>query len=110
MNGKILQSELINRVNYENEIKSFEYNVKVDDRDVDDLYTFKFTRLGDKQWCLTIVIGYLVYNIPYEVPKVNMDLTLIAAMGLRNFQYEVANEIQQKSILNFTISDMIREM
>lgn len=111
MNGKILQSELINRVNYENQIKSFEYNIEVnDDRNINDLYTFKFTRLGDKQWCLTLVIDYLVYNIPYEVPKVNMDLTMVAAFGLKHFQYELANELEKKSILNFSIGDEIRDM
>ena len=110
MNGKIVHSELINKVNYENEIKGFQYLLHVNDRDIDEVHKFDFTRLGDKQWCLTYVFGYQVYNIPYEVPKVNMDLTMVAAFGLKHFQYEIAQELEKKSIINFSIGDEIREM
>lgn len=110
MNGKILQNEIINKVNHDNQIVSFCYILKVEDRDVQEAHMFKFNRISERVWCIELVIGYQVYKIQYEVPKVNMDLTMVAAMGLRNLQYEIAQELEKKSILNFTIGDEIRDM
>lgn len=113
MNGKILNSELINRKN-DKETKvcmGFEYELSVDNGD-NTFTTFpvRFNRLGDKTWLVEMVFDMQVYKIMFDVPKNSMDLTLVAAFGLRNIQYELQKEIQQKSIIDFTIGDEIHEM
>lgn len=112
MNGKILQSEIINRKNdpVTKVCFGFEYELLVDNGNDKTIFPIRFTRLGDKTWSVEMVFNKQVYTIMYDVPKNGLDLTLIAAFGLRNLQYEIEQEIQMKSIIDFTIGDSIKEM
>lgn len=51
-----------------------------------------------------------VYNLSYEVPRDNIPLETIAGIGLRFFQLKIQEEIQQKSDLNFELSDVLQGM
>ena len=112
MNGKIIQSELINRKNdlESKECIGFEYDLLVDDGNNQITFPFRFTRINSKVWQVELVIDYQVYKTNYEMPKSNCDLTLIAAFGLRNIQYQIEQEVQMKSIIDFTIGDATKEM
>lgn len=113
MNGKILQSELINRKNDKetNQPIAFEYDLLVENETGNKTeLPFRFNRLGDKTWLVEMVFGIQVYKIMFDVPKVNMDLVMVAAFGLRNIQYELRQEIEKKSIIDFTIGDMTKDM
>lgn len=113
MNGKIIQSELINRKNDKetNQPISFEYDLLVENETGNKTeLPFRFNRLGDKTWLVEMVFGIQVYKVMFDVPKVNMDLVMVAAFGLRNIQYELQKEIQQKSIIDFTIGDETKDM
>lgn len=113
MNGKIIQSELINRKNDKetNQPISFEYDLLVENETGNKTeLPFRFNRLGDKTWLVEMVFGIQVYKVMFDVPKVNMDLVMVAAFGLRNIQYEIRQEIEKKSIIDFTIGDMTKDM
>ena len=113
MNGKILQSELINRKNDKetNQPISFEYDLLVENETGNKTeLPFRFNRLGEKTWLVELVVGMQVYKVMYDVPKVNMDLTMVAAFGLRNIQYEIRQEVEKKSIIDFTIGDETKDM
>lgn len=113
MNGKILQSELINKKNdpVTKVCMGFEYDLLVENEPGDKIeLPFRFKRIGDKTWSVELVIGLQVYQVMFDTPKNGMDLTMVAAMGLRNLQYEIAQELEKKSILNFTIGDEIKNM
>ena len=113
MNGKIIQPELINRKN-DKETKvcmGFEYDLLVENESGNKTeLPFRFKRLGDKTWSVELVIGLQVYQIMYDVPTNSMDLTMVAAFGLRNIQYQLQQEIQMKSIIDFTIGDETKDM
>ena len=113
MNGKILQSELINRKNDKvtGSPMSFEYDLLVEDEPGNKTeLPFRFNRLGDKTWLVELVFGMQVYKVMFDVPKNSMDLTMVAAFGLRNIQYEIRQEIEKKSIIDFTIGDETKDM
>lgn len=113
MNGKIIQSELINRKNVKETGSplSFEYDLLVEDETGNKTeLPFRFKRLGDKTWLVEMVFGMQVYKVMYDVPKNSMDLTMVAAFGLRNIQYEIRQEIEKKSIIDFTIGDETKDM
>ena len=40
----------------------------------------------------------------------NMPLTMVAAFGLRFFQYYIKDEVQRKSNLDFEIGDIIKDV
>lgn len=113
MNGKIIQPELINRKNDKetNQPISFEYDLLVENETGNKTeLPFRFNRLGDKTWLVEMVFGIQVYKVMFDVPKVNMDLVMVAAFGLRNIQYELRQEIEKKSIIDFTIGDETKDM
>lgn len=113
MNGKILQSELINKKNdpVTKVCMAFEYDLLVENEPGNKIeLPFRFNRTGDKSWMVELIIGYQVYRVEFDTPKNGMDLTMVAAFGLRNIQYEIRQEIQQKSIIDFTIGDETKDM
>ena len=112
MNGKIIPSELINRKNNPDtkECIGFEYELLVDDGNNKITFPIRFTRLGERTWSVEMVFKSQVYQIMYDVPTPNMDLVMVAAFGLRNLQFEIEQEIQMKSIIDFSIGDVIKEM
>ena len=112
MNGKILQSELINK-KHDKESKTcigFEYELLVDDGNSKTIFPVRFTKVGDKTWTVEMVFEHYAYRIMFDVPKNNMDLVMIAAFGLRNLQYVIRQEVERKSIIDFTIGDETKEM
>ena len=89
----------------------FEYDLLVENESGNKTeLPFRFKRLGDKTWSVEMVCGMQVYQIMFDVPKNSMDLTMVAAFGLRNIQYQLQQEIQMKSIIDFTIGDMTKDM
>ncbi len=112
MNGKILPVELINRKN-DPETKictGFEYDLLVDDGNNKITFPIRFTRQGEKTWEVQMVYVSQVYRFLFDVPTPNIDLVMVAAFGLRTLQYEIEQEVQMKSIIDFTLGDMTKEM
>lgn len=110
----IKQSDLVNRMNINGVCVDFDYILNIDDSRI----RCRFTR-DNKQlyvWNMMVVINRTrdadsqVYNFSYQLPKVNMDLTMVASIGLKYFQLYLKEEIQLKSNIDFTIGEITNGM
>ena len=109
----IKQSDLINRMN-DGVCVGFDYMLNVDEKKM----RCEFTRTKDQPlvWNMMVVIGKTrdadsqVYKFSYQLPKLNMDLTMIAAIGLKYFQLHLKEEVQIKSNMDFTIGEITNGM
>jgi hypothetical protein len=78
----------------------------------------RFTRDRDQLsvWNMMVVLKRTrdadsqVYNFSYQLPKPNMDLTMVTAIGLRYFQLYLKEEVQLKSNLDFTLGEITNGM
>ena len=110
----IKQSDLVNRCNIDGKCIDFDYFVNLDNSKI----RCRFTRDKDhlSVWTMTVVIERTrdadsqVYNFGYQLPKENMDLTMVAAIGLKYFQLYLKEEIQLKSNLDFTLGEITNGM
>ena len=74
-----------------------------------------FKRAIDKPnvWSMTVVLDRTrdkdseVYSFLYELPRDNMNLELIAAIGLKYFQLYIKEEVQMKSNMDFTLGEIV---
>lgn len=110
----IKQSDLKNRMNINNMCVDFDYILEIDETRI----RCRFTRSKNQPlvWKMTVVLKRTrdmdsqVYNFDYQLPKYNMDLTMVAAIGLKYFQLCLKEEIQQKSTMDFTIGEITNGM
>lgn len=110
----IKQSDLKNRMNINGVCVDFDYYINNDDSRI----RCRFTR--DKNqllvWNMMIVMKRTrdadsqVYNFSYQLPKENMDLTMVAAIGLKYFQLYLKEEVQLKSNLEFELGEITNGM
>lgn len=117
MKGKkkmIKQSDLVNRMNINGVCVDFDYILNVDDSRI----RCRFTRDKDHLtiWNMLVVIKRTrdadsqVYSFDYQLPKSNMDLTMVAAIGLKYFQLHLKKEVQLKSNIDFTLGEITNGM
>lgn len=110
----IKQSDLINRININGICVDFDYILNIDKTRI----RCRFTRDEDQPlvWNMMVVMNRTrdadsqVYNFSYQLPKSNMDLTMIAAIGLKYFQLYLKEEIQLKMNMDFTIGEITNGM
>lgn len=110
----IKQSDLKNRMNAGGMCVDFDYIIETEDTRT----RCRFSRDAKQPdvWNMMVVIkrsGFAdsqVYNIGYQLPKPNMDLTMVTAIGLKYFQYHLKEEVQLKSSLDFTIGELTNGM
>lgn len=110
----IKQSDLKNRMNIDGMCVDFDYIINLDDSRI----RCRFTRDTNLPilWNMMVVLKRTrdadsqVYNFGYQLPKPNMDLTMVAAIGLRYFQLYLKEEVQMKSILDFTLGELTNGM
>lgn len=107
--------ELTNRKYEDNDCIGFSYSVKEETSDTE--IEFKFTRkIKSRLWQMevnlprTINADMQCYVFPYEMPRDNMQLTLICATGLAYFQMYLKNEISFKSMIDFELGEITRNM
>lgn len=110
----ILLKELGNRAYKEKECIGFEYKVKDEKGDV--LVSAQYTKRAPTEWWMRVIFDRTrdadsqVYNFGYKLPKEGMDLVLIAAIGLKYFQMYLKEEVQSKSMIDFAIGDLVKDM
>ena len=110
----IKQKDLVNRMNINGICVDFDYILEIDKSRV----RFRFTRNNDNPliWNMMVVMNRTrdadsqVYNFGYQLPKANMDLTMIAAIGLKYFQLYLKEEVQLKSNLDFMLGEITNGM
>ena len=75
------------------------------------MFLAKFERVREDVliWNMRVVLDRTrdsdsqVYNFEYQIPKIGMDLTMIAAIGLKYFQLFLKEEVQKKVDIDFII-------
>lgn len=110
----IKQRDLENRINADGICIDFDYILNVNDSRI----RCRFTR--DKKqplvWNMMVVLERTrdadsqVYNFSYQLPKANMDLTMVAAIGLKYFQLYLKEEVQLKSSMDFALGEITNGM
>lgn len=114
----IKQSDLINRINIDGICVDFDYILEMGESRI----RFRFTRetennnLESTSWNMIVMFkrdlirDSQVYCINYQIPKINMDLTMVTAIGLKYFQMYVKKEIELKTELDFVLGDITNGM
>lgn len=107
-------SDLKNRACIDGNCVDFDYILEVDEKRI----RFRFTRNKNDLlvWNMMVVIKRTrdadsqVYNFSYQLPKINMDLVMVAAIGLKYFQLYLKEEVQLKSNLDFALGEITNGM
>lgn len=110
----IKQSELVNRMCVDGFCVDFDYILNIGDKRL----RFRFIRDSKMPLCWEMMViikrnrdaDSQVYTFGYQLPKDNMDLTMVAAIGLKYFQLYLKEEIQLKSNLDFTLGEITNGM
>lgn len=114
--------ELVNRVYEGKDCIRFEYNVIDKAKRLEDESRECFTALyrrskkEPKAWRMRVILprdrdcDSQVYTFDYILPKDNMDLGLIAAIGLKYFQLKMKEEVQKKSGWDFLLGEIVKDM
>ena len=103
--------DLQNRVYSGKSCIRFEYEFDVDQNKT---ICAVFKRLSETNtWKMSIVLDRTrdkdseVYNFMYALPKDDVKLELVAAIGLRYFQLHIKEEVQMKSNMDFALGEII---
>ena len=104
--------DLQNRVYRGKDCVRFEYEFNVEE---DKSVIAVFKRAGGKSslWTMEIVLPRTrdkdseVYNFMYELPKSNVSLELVTAIGLKYFQLHIKEEVQLKSNMDFILGEIV---
>ena len=106
----IKQSDLANRMTVDGMCVDFDYILQIDKTRV--RCRFFRDRSQPSVWNMMVVLRRTrdadsqVYTFSYQLPKQNMDLTMVAAIGLKYFQLYLKEEVQLKSNIDFTIGEI----
>ena len=108
--------DLINRIYEHKRCIGFEIEINKENLPKAKYLFKKLSELDKPTWVLTVLIprdrdkDTQVYNFSYEIPRDNIPLETVAGIGLRFFQLKIQEEVQQKSDLNFELSDVLQGM
>lgn len=122
----IALKDLINRQYKNKYCISFEFPILYDPilKNIPS-YVARFVRVAggtdiitrSERWRITVVIPSFsenmqssVYDFVFEMPRQNMDLTLICATGLKYFQFKLKEEIEAKIKIDFDIGESVEGM
>lgn len=116
----ITPKELINRRNIEKQPVGFDYLLKNDEPHAfaTDHLLFHFERLilDGLTWRVSITMQPTetserrLYESVYEVPKSNMPLEMVCAIGLICIKHQMVELAQGCSLLDFMIGDTVKGM
>ena len=106
--------DLQNRVYSGKSCIRFEYEFEVDQNKA---IVAVYKRLSETNtWKMTIVLDRTrdkdseVYNFMYALPKDNVPLELVAAVGLKYFQLHIKEEVQAKSNMDFILGEITKDV
>lgn len=113
--------ELEHREYLEKKCIYFEYKCKTKDNSGNNkiLFVSRFAFNGNDEldsWFMQIILlksemrESQVYTKEFTMPKKNLDLALICATGLRYFQNTLKQEMMEKMLMDFAITDCAGDM
>lgn len=110
--------DLKNREVKNNETIKFDYDLEFQTNDQGKLkipFTFeKVIESTGNEWKILVRLKPTqekesqIYEFNYMLPKQNVQLVLVTATGLRLFQMILQEEIQDKSLIDFEIGNLIQ--
>lgn len=113
----LTQDSLVNRQIKDKETIAFLYRLNYESDDEGQLtlpvHFTKMIHAEQNEWNVFIRINPTVekesqiYEFNYVLPKRDMSLITVAATGLRLFQMVLQEEIQNKHLIEFEITDLI---
>ncbi len=104
--------DLQNRVYRGKSCVRFEYEFSVDENKTINA-VFRRHLEASKVWTMSVVLDRTrdkdaeVYNFMYELPKNDVNLELVAAIGLKYFQLYIKEEVQLKSNMDFALGEIV---
>lgn len=106
----ITAKDIVLREYKDKECIAFTVLIKLDEKH----FAVRYENIYDNTWgFITTLTDYAkhaapqVYAFKYTVPKSNMPLEMIAAIGLSYWQDSVMEEVQLKNELAFKINEMV---
>lgn len=106
--------ELANRVYDGKTCVGFDYRLKDEKGNV--LVSAQYTKRAPAEWWMRVIFDRTrdadsqVYNFGYKLPRDGMDLVIVCAVGLKYFQMYLKEEVQRKSLIDFAIGDVVKDM
>ena len=116
---KVELKELYNRSYIDKSCVAFDYQcLDLEDVNKQELFEARFRRSAtdNKVWTMYVVLlrnkvaDAQVYSVEYQLPKADMSLTMICAIGLKYFQLQLKDEIQRKVEMDIMIGRLTSEM
>lgn len=110
----IKQSDLVNRMCISGVCVDYDYILNINDTRIRCRFTRERNQLS--VWNMMVIIKRTrdadsqVYNFSYQLPKENMDLTMVTAIGLKYFQLYLKEEVQLKSNMDFALGEITNGM
>lgn len=112
----LTMKSLENRVYSGKQLIGFDYTLRNDEKQ--RVFEARFRRDENDAlvWNIQVVLDRTqftdsqVYNIAYQLPKPGMNLELVAAIGLRYLQNVFKEEVQAKSMIDFMLGDVTKDM
>lgn len=107
-------NDLVNR-EYEGK-KCIKFYYVLKDEEGKELFEAKFKKKNELEWSMKIVIDNTrdsesqVYNFGYILPKADLPLELIAAIGLKYFQLQIENEMHFRSNVDYELMQRLEGM
>ena len=107
--------DLKNRVYSGKQCMRFECMFTVEDKPTIAVFERKKS-VESNEWNMRVIIDRTrdkdsdVYNFGYIMPRSDLPLELIAATGLKYFQLYLREEVQTKSLMEFSIGEMLEGM
>ena len=107
--------DLKNRVYSGKQCMRFECVLMAEDKPIIAAFERKKS-VESNEWNMRVIIDRTrdkdsdVYNFGYIMPRSDLPLELIAATGLKYFQLYLREEVQTKSLMEFSIGEMLEGM
>ena len=107
--------DLKNRVYSGKQCMRFECMFMAEDKPIIAAFERKKS-VESNEWNMRVIIDRTrdkdsdVYNFGYIMPRSDLPLELIAATGLKYFQLYLREEVQTKSLMEFSIGEMLEGM
>lgn len=104
-------NELINKKHKDGKCVAFDYNLQISEN---AWLRFEFVNPTSTTWVMTSIdkcceIDY-VYHVIFNMPKSNMDLTMVCSFGLNLFRSDCMKELDKRNALQFLIGEIISGM
>lgn len=116
MNISIEEKDLKQREYEDKECVAFVYDIVFGENEESRILRCFYHRVKEKIWQLevwdycTANKSDVIYRWVYDMPKNNMSLKMICAFGLTRLQLQMKEEVQMKSEIDFTLSELLKDI